>query len=196
MEIELKLALDPAAASEVGKHPLLVHYRERAPRSRAVENWYVDTPALQLWRHHLELRLRRSGARHWQTLKRLPRAGGGSRAAGGLHRLEEWELPLADSALDIAPLVSALPAARADVAAVLRQVAAGGELGPRVHTRYRRTAWLLRSARGDLVEVALDVGEVHAGGRMLPLCELELELKAGHEQSLFELAAEPAQRTA
>ncbi|MBL8288924.1 MAG: CHAD domain-containing protein [Rubrivivax sp.] len=189
MEIELKLALDPAAVRAVGEHPLVRHYRERAPRSREVENWYVDTPALLLWRQQVELRLRRIGGSHWQTLKRLPGAGRGARSAGGLHRLQECELPLRDRELDIAAMASALPAAAADLADLLRRAAATGELSQRVHTRYRRTTWLLRSAKGDLVELALDVGQVQACAKALPLCELELELKAGTEQALFELAA-------
>ncbi len=46
----------------------------------------------------------------------------------------------------------------------------------------------MRGARGSRIEVALDVGEVRAGERRQPLCELELELLAGPADALFVLA--------
>ncbi|MCW5633639.1 MAG: CYTH and CHAD domain-containing protein [Rubrivivax sp.] len=187
MEIELKLALEAAGAPALRAHPLLAHYRLRPPRTATVENRYFDTPALDLWRRGgIELRLRRDGRRHLQTVKRLPDPQ--ARGAGGLHRLDEWEAPLAGNALDLPAMLAAMPAGADDVVAALR-TAAQARLAERVVTRYRRTTWLLRSALGDEVELVLDVGEVRAGTSSLPLCEVELELKAGHERALFELAS-------
>ena len=203
MEIELKLALEPDAVALLRRHPLLAHYRQRRPRSAWLENRYFDTPALDLHRQGLELRLRREGARCVQTLKVLrgPRGKkgakgtkgakgpGGSNAAGGLHRREEWDVELGAPALDIAALLAVLPAQAAAAGRQLQAFAAAGQLECRVTTRYRRTTWQLVSAGGDEVELVLDIGSVHAGGQVLPLCEVELELKAGEERSLFELAA-------
>ncbi|MBI5716060.1 MAG: CYTH and CHAD domain-containing protein [Burkholderiales bacterium] len=192
MEIELKLSLEPAAVAALRGHPLLAHYRQRRPRSRQVDNEYHDTPELDLWRHGLELRLRRLGGRapqtHLQTLKVLRSPGAGDRAPGGLHRLDEWEVPLGRAALDIPALLDGLPPSAADVAQRVRKAAAHPLFGPRVRTHYRRTTWPLMSAQGDLVELALDLGEVRADGHVLPLCEVELELLGGEESALFELA--------
>lgn len=188
MEIELKLALEPAAAPALRGHPLLAHYRQRRPVSHQVDNEYHDTPELDLWRRGIELRLRREGGRALQTLKVLRSPVAGDRAPGGLHRLEEWEVPLHQAALDIPALLDWLPASAADFAERVRKAAASPGFGPRVGTHYRRTTWPLLSAQGDLVELALDVGEVRADGQVLPLCEVELELKGGEELALFELA--------
>ncbi len=183
MEIEVKLALDPSAARALRGHPLLAHYRQGAPTTRTLENRYHDTPSLDLQRQGLELRLRRIGARHQQTLKVIQ--GGG----GGLHRKHEWEVDLTGPRLDIAALAALLPRDAARVTRLLRAYAARDDLDVRVTTRYRRTTWLLRSAQGDVVEAALDRGEILAAERALPLCELELELKAGQPRALFELAS-------
>ncbi len=193
MEVELKLSLDPAAAPTLRRHPLLAHYRQDRPWTGRVENDYFDTPALDLQRCGMELRVRRVGGRAWQTLKVVRRAASGQRAPGGLHRLDEWEVPLAAAALgspsiDVPALLAWLPPGATAAAEQLRAAVAQPGFEAQVSTRFRRTTWSLLSVHGDLVELALDIGEVRAGGQSLPLCEVELELKRGEESALFELA--------
>jgi inorganic triphosphatase YgiF len=43
-----------------------------------------------------------------------------------------------------------------------------------------------------VVEVALDIGQIEAGHKTTPICELELELKAGPPSALFEIARQIA----
>jgi len=191
MEIELKLSLEPAAVPALRGHPLLLHYRQRRPRTQTLDNEYHDTPGLDLWRQGIELRLRRQGGRALQTLKVLRAPLAGDRAPGGLHRLDEWEVPLAPigpPALDIPTLIDWLPRSAAAVGDAVRRAVAQPGFGARVVTHYERTTWPLMSVHGDLVELALDTGEIRAGGRVLPLCEVELELRSGQERALFELA--------
>lgn len=205
MEVELKLALDPAAEPALRAHALLAHYVQQPPRTQLLVNHYHDTPQADLWRTGVDLRLRRAGSGHVQTLKAL------ERAHGALHRRREWEAPVAAPALDVAALLAMLPVYEARLANRLRAIAARADFGPQVATHIRRTTWQLRSAAGDEVELVLDVG--HAGlseaaaaraatrasgqgrgrelaePRRVPICEVELELKAGRESALFELAA-------
>jgi inorganic triphosphatase YgiF len=47
-----------------------------------------------------------------------------------------------------------------------------------------------------MVEVALDLGHIDAGGKSAPICELELELKAGQTSALFDIARELARTLA
>ena len=61
-------------------------------------------------------------------------------------------------------------------------------LAPCFVTRFERTLWLVRRRDGSVVEVALDIGQVEANGKQAPICELELELKAGDATALFDLA--------
>ncbi len=182
MEIEVKLTLDPTAAPALRRHPLLAHYRQRRSGTRRIENRYFDTPGLDLHRQGLELRLRRDGRRNLQTLKAALNTD------AGLHRREEWEGALDGPALDIPALAALLPPDAAATARLLHAFAARGDLGVRVTTRYRRTAWLLQSVNGDKVELALDIGEIVAAERALPLCEVEIELVAGEARALFALA--------
>jgi inorganic triphosphatase YgiF len=69
-------------------------------------------------------------------------------------------------------------------------------LAPAFETHFERTSWLLRRRDGSVVEVALDIGQIVAGGKYSPICELELELKAGPVAALFEVAQEIAKTIA
>jgi inorganic triphosphatase YgiF len=50
----------------------------------------------------------------------------------------------------------------------------------------------VRKPGGTVVEVSLDVGQIVAQDRSIPLCELELELLAGEPETLFDLAQQIA----
>jgi triphosphatase len=60
---------------------------------------------------------------------------------------------------------------------------------PVFETRVRRTGGPVRR-NGSRIEVALDEGEIWAGGRSAPISEVELELKRGDADEAFELARE------
>jgi inorganic triphosphatase YgiF len=59
-------------------------------------------------------------------------------------------------------------------------------------TTFERTSWLVRRRDGSRIEVAFDIGQVVAGEKRAPICELELELLAGEPKALFELAQQIA----
>ncbi len=170
-EIELKLALPPGEADAFLKR---MARRRTAPVEQALVTLYFDTPDFALSAAGVALRVRRVGRRWLQTLKTE-----GERT-GGLSRRIEYEMPVRSGALDWRRF---RPEALAYVPdSVRRQVV------PVFETRFRRTAWLLKGQGGAQIEVALDVGEVVAGNRRQPLCEIELELKAGQPDALFALA--------
>jgi triphosphatase len=169
VEVELKLA---ATASEL---PRLRRRLDRfgAPLRTHVETIYYDTPDGLLSANGFALRLRRVGERWVQTLK-------SEAEAAALARRGEWEWPLARPVVDrarlagtpLAPLLAAHPRAR---------------LVERFRTRFVRHAWTVED-NGARVELALDEGEILAGGRREAIRELELELKAGRAQALPALA--------
>jgi inorganic triphosphatase YgiF len=171
LEIELKLALPPAQAAAFVRR---MARRRSVPLEQDLVTLYFDTPDVALSAAGLALRLRRSGRRWVQTLKTE-----GERA-GGLSRRVEFEMAVKRGALDWSRFP---PEARACVPEVLR-----GTLAPAFETHFHRTVWQVRGHGGAQIEVALDVGEVRAGERREPLCEIELELKAGHADALFALA--------
>ncbi len=170
-EIELKLALPLQQVDAFRKR---MARRRGQPVQQDLVTRYFDTPDFALSAQGVALRVRRIGRRWLQTLKTE-----GERY-GGLSQRVEYEMPIRRGAPDWSRFpVEAL----ACVPEALRD-----ELVPVFETRFNRTAWLIKGKSGAQIEVALDVGEVLAGKQSQPICEIELELKAGQADALFDLA--------
>lgn len=181
VEIELKLALPGVDAAEVAQRlsrsPLLVR---RKPTRQTLRNVYYDTPDQRLRQQRVALRTREvatGGESQWlQTLK----IAGASDSA--LSQRGEWESPVPGAALSYQAL-QATPWATWDPDGTVFKA-----LEPTFSTDFERTLWTVRRRNGSVIEVALDQGEVIAGDQRAPIFELELELKAGPPEALFELA--------
>ncbi|ALM51442.1 CYTH domain-containing protein [Halomonas huangheensis] len=170
-EVEMKLALGQQGPETLRQHPLLTHL----PSSRdQLTNTYFDTARGDLKQARMALRLRRTGNGWVQTLKT---SGTGS---GGMSQRGEWEWPVPEAQLDLAGLAE-LPPINDLPNEVLEHLEA------RFTTDFHRQTWLL-SVEQNQVELALDEGEIRAGGRHVGIRELELELKHGSAQCLPELA--------
>ena len=61
-------------------------------------------------------------------------------------------------------------------------------LSPVAETRFERISQILRAPLGGRVELAVDRGELHSGGRAEPFVEAELELLEGDPADLYALA--------
>ncbi|SDJ15800.1 CYTH domain-containing protein [Billgrantia gudaonensis] len=178
-EIELKLALGPTGPQALTAHPRLAGL---SPTTLSLANTYYDTPDGALQAARMALRLRRRGDALRQTLKT---EGSG---AGGLSRRGEWEWPVPGPGLDLPGLAELPPMAALGQDALER-------LAPRFTTDFTRHVWTLTLADAR-VEIALDEGEIRSGNRRAPIRELELELETGTPESLWQLAAELAERVA
>lgn len=165
-ETELKLELSQAAAAALlKKHPF-----ESAPTVLLQKSIYFDTAGWELSRRGLSLRIRQSGNERIQTVK----VGDGV-AAGSFTR-EEWERPVADDT----PVLDE-PQIR-DLLGVSDR-----RLAPVFEIHVKRHRWNVTEGEST-IEVAVDVGKVVAADREAPLCEIELERKAGPPAALFALA--------
>lgn len=165
-EIELKLELAADAVDALLRSDLL----PGDPKIAELRSTYFDTPGEDLRAAGFSLRIRRSGNKRVQTVK----AAGTSTA--GLFARPEWEKPVeSDSPVldDTTPIKALLGGVQAD-------------LGPAFEILVERRAWTV-SAEDAAIELALDRGEVIAGDRRSPLCEIELELKHGSPGALFSL---------
>jgi inorganic triphosphatase YgiF len=167
-EIELKLELSPADADRIVASKL---FGESAKVAQQVST-YFDTGENALAKAGFSLRIRRSGKTRIQTIK----ADGASGA--GLFARTEWERPVND---DTPVLDYATP-----LPTLLGDAAKGIE--PQFIVRVERCKWLVEEDEAT-VEVVLDRGEVIAGDRSEPICEIELELKLGDPAALFGLAS-------
>lgn len=174
-EIELKLAIAPERAAELRKLELLRRLSEKRGSTRQLSTVYFDTPDQALSRRGIALRIRSAGRRKVQTIK-LPAEG-----PGGLQVLHEIETPVAGDLPEFEK-ISDLRLRRLFADSVIAE-----GLGPMFVTEIKRTTWPLRFD-GSLVELALDQGEIRAGTARMPVSEVELELKEGKAEHIFELA--------
>ena len=185
-EIELKLALpstDPSVLEALlSRLPLLG--RRRATRER-LHNTYFDTPNDSLNRQRAALRIRRVGNDDRPVWLQTLKMGGSGESA--LSQRGEWEVAVPGAALE-GDMLTVTPWSQLDPDGALFQA-----LTARFTTDFTRTRWTVRNREDDgVVEVALDLGQIVAGGHSAPICELELELKAGQPTALFEIARQIA----
>jgi len=180
VEIELKLSLPASAVDALKADPLLASARKTRKR---LDNIYFDTPDHALAQARIGLRLRKDGRQWLQTVK-----SGGS-AQAGLHQREEIEFAVSGQALEWAPLAGTEFEA---VLTPLRQ-----QLGAQFRTLFSRDIRQLVGPSGADIELAIDQGEIIAGKsrqRREAICELELELKSGSADDLFDVALALASR--
>jgi inorganic triphosphatase YgiF len=177
-EIELKLRVPAAAVRRLSAHRLL---RGTRPARRRLYAIYFDTPALDLWRQGIALRVRREGRRWVQTVK-----GGGS-AQGGLHQRAEAETGVAGPRPDLSRIHDS------DFAGAFASPRLRAQLGPLFVTDFIRSSRVLDIGAGARVEASVDQGVIRGGERTEPFSELELELKDGAPHHLYELALDLAE---
>lgn len=170
-EIELKLALAASGPTRLRNHPQLA---DITPHVTTLGNTYFDTPRAELEAARMALRLRRDGDRLRQTLKTRGQGGGGISTRG------EWEWEVPGPGLDLSGLAALPPMAAFSEAQLAR-------LAPRFATDFRRETWQLEDTESH-IELALDLGEIHAGERRVAIREIELELKRGEPERLWALA--------
>lgn len=198
VETELKLLLPPDTAAGILRRPALRNLFAAAPEAvttaasepeaeahlpglhrTKLESIYYDTPDQWLSAHRMALRVRRIGRKRVQTLK-APAAG-----PGGLQNFQEIEAEIASDRPQLAAVTDGKLSRRLERENVWRR------LRPVFETKFHRSAFL--TEHGDsTIEVALDLGSVIAGGRRLPIAEIELELKSGDAGALYELAEQLA----
>jgi triphosphatase len=162
-EIELKFHCEPQDLPAV-----LAAAPAGDEEVRELISVYFDTPDRALARAGVSLRVRESGGQRIQTLKR----------GQGLAR-EEHEQPVPGFKPDpkAPPLSEILPPDAAEA------------LSPAFYVGVHRRQRLVRRGHAE-IEIALDHGEVRAGEGKSPISEVELELKSGPVDALFDLARE------
>ena len=179
-EVELKLALPVADTTGLLDALLVIPVLNGlVPQTVHLHNIYYDTPDQQLHQKRIALRLRRTGTPQkpkWlQTLKTS------AINDSALSQRGEWESPVKHAMLDRKALRQTAWS-NIDPDGLLFE-----HLAPCFVTTFERTTWLVQVAGGE-VEVALDTGCIQAGDRSAPIAELELELKAGSTDLLFQMA--------
>lgn len=166
-EIELKLQLDAVSAEVLGASNVLPEQW----RTLQQRDLYFDTADHALAEAGLSLRIRQSGSLRTQTIKR----SGSSEA--GLFARSEWEMPVTTDGPVIdgsSPIHALLGEAVEDLIRVFE-------------VEVTRRIWDVQDGCTN-IEVVIDRGTISAGDRHTPICEMEMELKSGQPQALFDLA--------
>jgi inorganic triphosphatase YgiF len=171
MEIELKLALHPRHVAHIRRHPLLL---ETKPNQHSLLSIYFDTPQFDLMQRGIALRVRRVNNQWIQTLKAE------AKSIGALTSRPEWEMAISDGSH---PDFSALPQTALDLIAGIKRK----HIAPIFTTEFKRTTWQLNNPISQ-AEVALDTGKIYVGEKFRNICEVEIELKSGVPEFLFDVA--------
>lgn len=173
-EIELKLRVAPEAIRRLAAHPLLKG--EGRPVTQRLRSIYYDTPALDLLRQGIALRVRKEGDAWVQTVK------GEGTVRAGLHERAESEARVSGPEPDLARIEDTT------LARALHPPRIRDELKPVFVTDLRRSRRLLAPREGTTIEASIDHGVIRSGEHVNPVSELELELKTGDSRQLYELA--------
>ncbi|MER2513291.1 MAG: CHAD domain-containing protein [Nitrosomonas ureae] len=177
MEIELKLALHPRHRTQFRRHPL---FNKITPVQHPLLSIYFDTAKFDLMRRGIALRLRYVNNRWIQTLKAE------TQSVGALTSRPEWEVTVTDGKY---PDFSALPPAALDLLNGIKLK----RIMPVFTTEFQRTTWQIESEQTQ-AEVALDSGNIYANDVSSDICEVEIELKSGTPEFLFDVAMQLLER--
>lgn len=187
MEEEVKLLIaDGATAAQILVDPDIVARSDGSSwQSQPLAATYLDTPGRNLLAQGFGFRFRRqTKTNQWRVCLK-----GEGDLVDGLCVRREWEQTI-DRPVD---RLSALP--DGPLRRQILNIASGDEiLVPLLETVFLRQIIVIALEGDCLVELALDQGEIRAGGKAMPLLELELERKNGSLEPLLRFSGMLRQR--
>lgn len=182
-EIELKLRLNttelPLLEEALASLPLI-----QEPTLKLL-NRYFDTPEMGLSQGGAALRIRQQNeldehgsVASGQIIQTLKTRGV---STAGLHQRMEWDWPLTEVDLDIDLIRNSEAHTYLSTSLNLASIT------PLFTTDFQRRVWIYQQ-QDSMIEIVLDQGQVETEEHSIALLELELELKKGRPEVLFELA--------
>jgi inorganic triphosphatase YgiF len=176
-EIELKLELETGAQDALKRAGTIEGFSASRGVTKTLQSIYFDTPDQALRKAKISLRVRKSGRSWVQTVKL------GTGVMGGLSSPVEAEHAVKGRALDFSVIEDNAVRER------LLEIVGDAPLAESFETVMKRTVRnLTRERDGTLIELAFDTGHILAGSGTQPLVELEMELKSGPGQALYDAA--------
>ena len=176
-EIELKyLVLDNDIATKINS-ALAEHKISYKLAQKNLTNIYFDTPALDLRKADIGLRIR--GNAEGQLEQTIKTAG---TVVGGLHQRPEYNVDVTSKEPNLSLFADEIWPEKFDVQDVQQQLA------PLFETNFSRNTWLIEYGKDTLIELAFDQGEIVSNSQSETINEIELELVQGQRSALFSLA--------
>lgn len=189
MEIELKYLINDENKAEkiweeLKEHPGRVAGSAEEKLMHAV---YFDAADERLSKEKIAVRVRREGDELVATCK----WGGNQRealnAGEAVHVRPELNVPVGDDSWFWAPPTDLF--GDSEISNRIAELLGEEPLVPLLETKFMRHLVQIRC--GDMVcEAAVDLGDIVAGDRAVPICELELELLEGDSEPLLLLGEE------
>lgn len=142
-----------------------------------LQNDYYDTSDHLFQQHKIGMRVRGANGQFEQTIKT------NGQVSGGLHQRLELNVPLANELPDLT-LFDTMQWPEGESASALNE-----RLAKQFGTHFTRTQFDIEFDDAH-IELVVDIGQVSAPQQQhqSPICEIELELKQGNLQRMFELA--------
>lgn len=173
-ESELKLLIDPAQRDAVLK--LCARFADGAePESFQLTNSYFDTDDLRLRQFDMGLRIRTRGQEREQTIKLA------GEVLGGMHKRPEYNVVVQNETPDLTLFESDIWPDEFPLFDIQR------DLHEIFCTDFTRHRWHVPSGEGR-IEVVVDEGEIRAGDKTRPICEVELEVQGGLSTDAYKMA--------
>jgi inorganic triphosphatase YgiF len=176
-EIELRFSVRPEDFARLKKAQPR-GFSAGPPETKKLSSVYYDTPDFEFAKAGLSLRVRKLGRHYVQTVKE---ESTGSLASDR----DEHESKINSAKPDLQHVPDSKTRSQ------MKTIADHGRVGPIVETKIRRTTRVLKTQSGEHVELAIDRGEIRtlANGRsVVPVSEIELELKQGSPIALYQAA--------
>lgn len=174
VETELKFAIKAEAMAPLIQY-LTQHMGQPLP-AKLLMNRYYETDDQFLRRHDMGLRIRREDESYEMTLKTA------GQTLGGLHQRPEYNVALQQDELELAKFPATVWPANCNVSEL------NLSLKPLFSSNFTRQIWQLTQAETE-IELALDHGSIEANGQVQTILEVEIELKKGAIQPLFDVAS-------
>lgn len=174
VETELKFAIKAEALAPLIQY-LTQHMGQPLP-AKLLMNRYYETDDQFLRRHDMGLRIRREDESYEMTLKTA------GQTLGGLHQRPEYNVALQQDELELAKFPATVWPANCNVSEL------NLSLKPLFSSNFTRQIWQLTQAETE-IELALDHGSIEANGQVQTILEVEIELKKGAIQPLFDVAS-------
>lgn len=178
-EIELKLRLNTRQLPQLEQ--VLASNQFIAEPTLQLLNRYFDTPTMGLSQSGAALRIRQQkiqGQEQAEIIQTLKTRG---TSAGGLHQRMEWDWPLTQVELDLELIKNSNAQDHLSTELDLTSI------GALFTTDFQRKIWMYQQGE-TCIEIVLDQGQVSTVEHSVDLLELELELKSGEAEILFQLA--------
>jgi len=185
MEIELKYLIDGGEKAEmIFADKTVISMIDKDEETMNMDAVYFDTADMSLTEQGIAFRIRKEGSSYIGTLK-----WNGS-SENGMHKRQEINVPVSDDAAGTPDLNIF---SQSEMSDVLEAIVGTREMRPIMEMDFVRRKARLDTGR-SICEMSVDMGEVRAGGKKIPISELEIELFSGNEEDIIKIGEELSEK--